>query len=127
MPAKIFDKLGDLKQALTRDYNTINMQLFDVGVVTLKIEFLEEKIFILAIHKRLVSLQRLSQQAAFVSDMADYYLIQAFKEDFHDILVRKYGFDIDFIFKDYDSASERSATIILLKEPVQTYLAQPTA
>ena len=47
-----FSSLGEFKQALTRDYNRINSSIFASGVVTLKIDVLEDRISMLAVHKR---------------------------------------------------------------------------
>lgn len=115
--------IGELKQALTRDYNKINSKIFSSGVVTLKIEVFDEKIFMLAVHKRLVSLEYLSKESRYVSDLADFYLIKAFKTEMREVLTQNYGFKVASIFKDYDSVDELSSTLVLLEESVQKYLA----
>lgn len=115
--------IGELKQALTRDYNKINSRIFSSGVVTLKIEIFDEKIFMLAVHKRLVSLEYLSKESRYVSDLADFYLIKAFKTEMKEVLTQNYGFKVASIFKDYDSVDELSSTLVLLEESVQKYLA----
>ncbi|MCQ9617743.1 DUF2294 domain-containing protein [Paenalcaligenes niemegkensis] len=122
MSLQKFVNMGELKQALTRDYNKINSKIFSSGVVTLKIEIFEEKIFMLAVHKRLVSLDYLSKESKYVSDLADYYLIKAFKQEMREVLTQNYGFNVSSIFKDYDSVDELSSTLVLLKESVQKYL-----
>ncbi|HLS43586.1 MAG TPA: DUF2294 domain-containing protein [Paenalcaligenes sp.] len=114
--------IGELKQALTRDYNKINSKIFSSGVVTLKIEVFDEKIFMLAVHKRLVSLEYLSKESRYVSDLADFYLIKAFKTEMREVLTQNYGFKVASIFKDYDSVDELSSTLVLLEESVQKYL-----
>lgn len=114
--------IGDLKQSLTRDYNKINSKIFSSGVVTLKIEIFEEKIFMLAVHKRLVSLDYLSKESKYVSDLADFYLIKAFKVEMKEVLTQNYGFKVSSIFKDYDCVDELSSTLVLLEESVQKYL-----
>ena len=43
MALQKFISLGELKQSLTRDYNKINSKIFSSGVVSLKIEIIEEK------------------------------------------------------------------------------------
>lgn len=39
-----FSSMGEFKQALTRDYNRINSSIFASGVVTLKIDVLDDRI-----------------------------------------------------------------------------------
>lgn len=114
--------LGELKQALTRDYNLINSRLFSTGVVTLKIDIVDEKIFMLAVHKRVVPLQIVSEQSALVADIADYYLVRLFKSQLKEILTKNYQFEVSSIFKDYDRDDELSSTVVLLKNEVQAYL-----
>ena len=122
MALQKFISLGELKQSLTRDYNKINSKIFSSGVVSLKIEIIDEKIFMLAVHKRLVSLDYLSKESKYVSDLADYYLIKAFKTEMKEVLTQNYGFTVTSIFKDYDSVDELSSTLVLLEKSVQKYL-----
>ena len=76
----------------------------------------------LAVHKRLVSLEYLSKESRYVSDLADFYLIKAFKTEMREVLTQNYGFKVASIFKDYDSVDELSSTLVLLEESVQKYL-----
>lgn len=41
--------------------------------------------------KRLVSLEYLSKESKYVSDLADYYLIKAFKTEMKEVLTQNYG------------------------------------
>lgn len=117
-----FSTTGELKQALTREYNRINNQIFAVGVVTLKVDVFEDKIFMQALHKRVPALEYLSRENRIVSDLADLYLVKAFKREFKRVLSEQYGLAVKVIFKDYDDDLELSSTLIVLKANVQTYL-----
>lgn len=113
-----FFSLGEFKQALTRDYNRINSSIFASGVVTLKIDVLEDRISMLAVHKRQPALQTLSRENAHIADLADLYLIKAFKKEMKQVLVDEYGLDVVAIFKDYDAAAQLSSTMVLLQKGV---------
>ncbi len=113
-----FSSQGEFKQALTRDYNRINSSIFASGVVTLKIDVHEDRISMLAVHKRQPALQALSRENAHIADLADLYLIKAFKKEMKQVLVEQYGLDVVAIFKDYDASAELSSTMVLLKKGV---------
>lgn len=117
-----FSSIGVLKQALTRDYNRVNMAIFSGGVISLKIDIVQDKILILANHKRVAALDYLSKENAIVSDLADNYLVKSFKKEFIKLLENDYGFDILSLFKDYDTRSELSLTAIYLKDCIESYI-----
>src|SRR5690625_2247587 len=125
-----YENLGELKQALSRDYNNINVNLFSTGASTLRIDIFNNRILIVAVNKRILALERISEENPLVSDIAnplvsdiaDYCLIKAFKKHFKQVLTEKYGFQVDHIFKDYDAQSALSATLAILDGDVERYL-----
>ena len=117
-----FSSIGVLKQALTRDYNRVNMAIFSGGVISLKIDIVQDKILIIANHKRVAALDYLSKENAIVSDLADNYLVKYFKKECIKLLENDYGFDILSLFKDYDTRSELSLTAIYLKDCIESYI-----
>lgn len=117
-----FDSLGNLKQALTKDYNRVNTKIFATGVVSLKIDIVQDKILMQATHKRIAALRYLNQESSSISDLADYYLLESFKRELRKLLLDEYGWNIVSIFKDYDAQSELALTVILLNDAVETYI-----
>lgn len=122
MSADRFSSIGVLKQHLAKDYNRVNMCIFAGGVISVKIDIIQDKILILANHKRIAALEYLSKENSIVSDLADNYLVKSFKKEFNKILVNDYGFDILSLFKDYDAQSELSLTTIYLKDSIEYYI-----
>ncbi|GEK48781.1 Na-translocating system protein MpsC family protein [Bisbaumannia pacifica] len=114
--------LGQFKQELIKDYNEVNHRIFGIGVVRLKVDLQGDKILIVALHKRVPSLVYLNTLNSNVSELADHYLIKGFKNEFKQLLVEKYGFEIVSIFKDYDAQAELSVTVVLLQRDVRDYL-----
>lgn len=114
--------LGDLKQSIIKEYNDINYRIFGIGVVRQKVDIQGERILITAVHRRVPSLDYLSQLNSNVSELADHYLIKGFKQEFKQLLVYKYAFEVVSILKDYDPDSELSATLIIMKKDVRDYL-----
>lgn len=122
MNAIYYQNLGELKQALSRDYNNINVALFSTGASTLRIDVFNNRILIVAVNKRILALEKISEENPLVSDIADYCLIKAFKKQFKEVLIEKYGFQVAHIFKDYDAHSALSATLAILDDDVERYL-----
>ncbi|WP_104204662.1 Na-translocating system protein MpsC family protein [Billgrantia saliphila] len=122
MTASKIGSLGELKQELIKDYNEVNHRIFGIGVIRQKVDVQGDKILIVALHKRVPSLAYLNALNNNVSELADHYLIKGFKNEFKQLLVEKYGFEIVSIFKDYDAQAELSATVVLLQRDVRDYL-----
>ncbi|EWH03641.1 Na-translocating system protein MpsC family protein [Halomonas sp. BC04] len=114
--------LGEFKQGLIKDYNDVNNRIFGIGVVRQKVDVVGDKLIIIALHKRVPSLAYLSALNSNVSELADHYLIKGFKNEFKQLLVEKYGFDVMTIFKDYDAEAELSATVVVMEKDVRDYL-----
>ncbi|WP_228716844.1 Na-translocating system protein MpsC family protein [Billgrantia pellis] len=116
------NSLGQFKQELIKDYNEVNHRIFGIGVVRQKIDVQGDRILVIALHKRVPSLAYLSELNSNVSELADHYLIKGFKNEFKQLLVEKYGFEVLSIFKDYDTETELSATVVITKKDVRDYL-----
>lgn len=106
--------MGELKQNIMRIYNTINQDLFAVGVKRQRVDVIGTKIVILANHQRLNGLASLDSTNRFVTRMADVALLDenkirlraAMEEQFPEI-------KIITILKDYDPFTETAGTIIV--------------
>ena len=116
------NSLGQFKQELIKDYNEVNHRIFGIGVVRQKVDIQGDKILIIALHKRVPSLAYLNRLNSNVSELADHYLIKGFKNEFKQLLVKKYGFEVVSLFKDYDAEAELSATVVVLERDVRDYL-----
>lgn len=114
--------LGQLKQELIKDYNEVNHRIFGLGVVRQRVDIQGDRILVIALHKRVPALGYLNGLNSNVSELADHYLIKGFKHEFKQLLVKKYGFDVLSIFKDYDAEAELSATVVVMKKDVRDYL-----
>ena len=64
----------------------------------------------------------LSKESIYISDLADYYLLESFKKEIKEVLVKDYGFNVLSVFKDYDIESELSLTVIILSDLIDSYL-----
>ncbi|SDM74871.1 Uncharacterized conserved protein [Fictibacillus solisalsi] len=114
-------KTGQLKQELIKDYQDINLQLFDIGTKEQRVDLLGKKIIIMTVHRRAPAIRALDQKNREATRMFDILLIDEFKVHFKRKLEEKYGFKVVTILKDYDPLTEQSATVVVLEHEVETY------
>jgi hypothetical protein len=113
---------GQFKQELIKDYNTVNLRMFDIGVKSQKIDIIGEKVIIFATHKRISSLKYLDENNRLITRMVDIAIIDSFKMELKMILETKYGMEVLSILKDYDPYIECSVTIIILDQDAKNYI-----
>lgn len=113
---------GHFKQELIKDYNNINLKMFNTGVIRQKVDIIDNKIMILAVHKRIPSLKFLDGRDRFITRMADITIIDTFKEEIKKIIEEKYNIQVVSVLKDYDPYSEYSGTIIVLAHNAKYYI-----
>lgn len=114
--------LGDLKQAIMKEYNKVNQEIFNVGVTEQQISMVDNKIFLMAKHKRIPVLKIIDESNQSLSDAVDQILIEKFKMLFESSLRERFGFEVYFIFKDYDPLKEMGGTVIVLDKSIETYM-----
>lgn len=115
--------VGHFKQELIKDYNELNLRMFDIGVKSQKIDIVGDKILISAYHKRIPSLKHLDGINRLVTRLTDVAIIDSHKELFKELVERKYGMKVVSILKDYDPFLELAVTIIILDQDVNKYIA----
>lgn len=113
---------GQFKQELIKDYNTINLRMFDIGVKRQKIDIVGDKVMIFAIHKRVSSLKFLDEDNRLITRMVDIAIIDSFKKELKQTVEEKYGMKVKSILKDYDPNIECSGTILILDQDVGNYV-----
>lgn len=105
-----------LRHEIVKAYNTINQDIFAVGVSEQKVELLGNKFIITARHKRAAVLQTLDQEYHTMGRCVDTFLVEVFKSRLKLKLQPILNQQITTILKDYDPLSERSLTVIFLDE-----------
>ncbi|WP_221563031.1 Na-translocating system protein MpsC family protein [Alkalihalobacillus sp. TS-13] len=113
---------GQFKQEIIKDYNNINLRMFNIGVKRQKVDIIGEKVLILAIHKRIPSLKYLDEMNRFVTRIADTAIIDAYKEQLKMTIEEKYEMKVHSVLKDYDPVTECSGTIIILDKDASAYI-----
>lgn len=76
---KLPPTLGDLKQAIMREYNQVNQMIFKVGVIEQKVNIFDNNILILAKHRRISVLKIIDESDGALSNTVDRILIEKSK------------------------------------------------
>jgi len=109
---------GVLKQEIVKIYNSINQEIFGIGIKSQRIEVVADKVFIFATHKRIPALKILDADHRSLTASVDMLLMEANKRMLKEQIERQLGLEVLSVFKDYDPQTEHSGTIIVFAESV---------
>lgn len=108
------ESLGLFKQEIMKHYNLVNQMVFKVGVTEQKVSVFEDKIIIVAKHKRIPVLEILDEADKNLSGTVDRLLIERSKQLLAERIEQSFGIGVKLILKDYDPLKEVSGTLIFL-------------
>ncbi|MFS0723556.1 Na-translocating system protein MpsC family protein [Paenibacillus sp. 1P07SE] len=112
---------GELKQEIVKIYNTINQEIFGIGITSQKIDIAGDKVYISATHKRIPAMKILDKDHRTLTASVDMLLMEENKRLLREQLERHLGLDVKLIHKDYDYRTEYSGTVIILGgNPIKT-------
>jgi uncharacterized protein YbcI len=112
-------QLGVLKQEIIKIYNSINQEIFGIGIKSQKIEISGGKVLIFATHKRIPALKILDESNRSLTAMVDYALMEANKRMLKEQLESTLGLKVKLVLKDYDPITEYAGTVIVLEEEIE--------
>ncbi|WP_445487849.1 DUF2294 domain-containing protein [Niallia sp. 03133] len=115
--------LGELKQAIMKENNQVNQGIFKVGLIEQQVNIVDNKIIIIAKHKRIPVLEIIESSSDNLAEIIDRLLIEKYKSLLQKNLTERLHFTIELILKDYDSIKEISGTVIILDQKIEDYLA----
>ncbi|TLS53604.1 DUF2294 family protein [Paenibacillus antri] len=110
---------GVLKQEIVKIYNSINQEIFGIGIKSQRIDIVGDKVYIFATHKRIPALKILDAEHRSLTASVDMLVMEANKRMLKDQLERQLGLEVLSVLKDYDPKSEISGTIIMFKESIE--------
>lgn len=111
---------GELKQEIIKVYNSINQEIFGIGIKSQKIDVVGEKVFIFATHKRIPALKVLDAEYRSLTANVDMLIMEKNKQRLKEELELRLGLDVVAVLKDYDPKAEISGTIIIFKEKLES-------
>ncbi|MDF2650913.1 MAG: hypothetical protein K0Q73_6718 [Paenibacillus sp.] len=112
-------QIGMLKQEIIKIYNSINQDIFGIGIKSQKIEFSGDKVFIFATHKRIPALKILDESNRSLTASVDSLLMEANKKMLKEQLKSILGLEVRLVLKDYDPETEFSGTVIVLAHEIE--------
>ena len=102
-----------LKKTIAQIYNKINQRFYDTGVVSQRIQILDDCIIIFAQQKRIAALNVLSKNYKELTILADAALIAEFKAQLKEEMEAATGLRVLSVLKDYDPNSNHACSIII--------------
>lgn len=115
--------LGEFKQAIMKEYNDVNQLIFKNGVIEQQVTVVENKIVIMAKHRRIPALKIIEDSSSELTKAIDRLLIDQYKIFLQERLEDRFQFKVNYILKDYCPKNEVSGTVILLEQQIDEYLA----
>lgn len=111
---KIMD--ADVKQEIARVNNNVNLSLFGTGLRRQRVTIVENKIIIIADHKRIPALAALDQSDRMSSRLADAAILDEYKRRLREEFIDQLGLSVICVLKDYAPEYELAVTVILLQD-----------
>ena len=108
-----------LKQEIIKVYNSINQEIFGIGVRSQKLEIHGDKILIYAFHKRIPALKILDDSNRMLTLQVDRAVIEENKKELKKQVEELTGVPVKVLLKDYDPVTEYSATIIIFEDVLE--------
>lgn len=107
---------GQLKQEILRVYNSVNQEMWGIGVRQQRVDVMSDRILIVAEHQRVPVLKLLDPTHRDLTRQVDTALIDQNKRWLARELESALGLKVRTILKDYDPVTQLSATVVLLEE-----------
>jgi hypothetical protein len=107
---------GQLKQEILKIYNTVNQEIFGIGIRSQRVEVMEGKVLIFATHKRITPLKILDESQRLLTRIFDNAIIEANKAMLAERVEEQLQLPVEVIFKDYDPRTEQALTVIIFKD-----------
>jgi uncharacterized protein YbcI len=116
---KVKQPFSAIKNEVIKVYNSVNQELFGIGVKSQKLEILGDKILIFATHKRIPAMKSLDESNRALTIQVDRAVTELNKLHLKAQIEPIVGVPIKVILKDYDPFTEAAATIIIFEEELE--------
>lgn len=116
---KVKQPFAVIKQEAIKTYNSINREIFDIGVRSQRLEILGDKLLIFANHKRNPVLKLLDDKERMLTLLVDHTLTEESKRPLKREMERITGVPVKVVLRDYDPITEYAATIIIFEENLE--------
>lgn len=107
---------NEMKKVLSHIYNGVSKELFGVGTTFLKVTIENNVITLQAKHRRAARSAALEDEVPDLKLEVDFHMSLLFKKKLKQKLEKELDWSIEAILRDYDSATQRAFTNIILSE-----------
>jgi uncharacterized protein YbcI len=118
MHPKLFQQDNLFKRRMSQLYNSVNQEMYGVGVRKQQIDIVEDKVVIYGEHKRVPALTVLKEKNLDLTTHVDATLIKEFKAKLKDQVEKTFNLKVLSILKDYDPETELAITVIYFEKPI---------
>ncbi|MCL6547453.1 MAG: DUF2294 domain-containing protein [Alicyclobacillus sp.] len=108
-----------LKQEIIKAYNSVNQDMYAIGVSSQKVDFLGDKILISAVHKRIPALKALDEEYRLLTIAVDAALVECNKKQLAARIEEIVGAPIKAVLKDYDPRTELAMTVVVFEDVLE--------
>lgn len=115
-------QMGEFKQEIIKVNNRVNMEVFNQGLRSQKVEIFQDKILIIANNNRVKVLSMVDKKDTTTTKLMDIALIIEFKDRFVRAMEEHLGVKVLSHLKDYDPHLEISISVTILDRPVEEIL-----
>ena len=114
--------MGEFKQEILRINNKVNMEVFNQGLLSQRVDIFRDKVLITAKNRRVSVLSISHTMDKNTTEIMDRVLIVRFKELFCAEVEEELGLKVLSHLKDYDPELEISVSVSIFEKPIEELL-----
>ncbi len=115
-------QMGEFKQEILRINNKVNMEVFNQGLLSQRVDIFRDKVLITAKNRRVSVLSISHTMDKNTTEIMDRVLIVRFKELFCAAVEEELGLKVLSHLKDYDPELEISVSVSIFEKPIEELL-----
>ena len=115
-------QMGEFKQEILRINNKVNMEVFNQGLLSQRVDIFRDKVLITAKNRRVSVLSISHTMDKNNTEIMDRVLIVRFKELFCAEVEEELGLKVLSHLKDYDPELEISVSVSIFEKPIEELL-----
>lgn len=115
-------QMGEFKQEILRINNKVNMEVFNQGLLSQRVDIFRDKVLITAKNRRVSVLSISHTMDKNTTEIMDRVLIVRFKELFCTEVEEELGLKVLSHLKDYDPELEISVSVSIFEKPIEELL-----
>lgn len=107
---------NETKKLISHAYNEVSKELFGIGTISMKVSIEANVLTLQAKHRRAPRSIVLEGEVPSLKQEVDFHLSLLYKKKLRQKLEERTDWDIEAVLRDYDAATQKSFTNIVLRE-----------